>query len=309
MPNLISRVVGLPEASSGRRPQMLEFQGINWNSSQADNLAAFFPMWEPPGAPCLDLGPLGLVGQPTNILRTQDPYFGDVYQGDGTARFYKVVNNTAAGGINFGVPAPRAFSVAFWAQVSPPPPTVDYYIFAFDNPASAFSGYTCSFDTSAQASFSTNNPTSTAVAAKTVFNPFDGRWHHYCFAHVPGTAGAANAQQFNYVDGLLDSQAPSGSLTPTATIGSFGPATLYFGIDDDGATGQFQGQFCDFRIYSTALGASDAAQIYHPDTRWELYQPARKSFYVPADVAAGAPAAVARRPTVVDQAVNRAAYW
>jgi hypothetical protein len=262
MPNLISKVVGLPEASSGRRPQMLEFQGINWNSSQADNLLVFMPMWEPPGAPCLDLGPLGLVGTPTNILRTQDPYFGDVYQGDGngtgggTVRNYKIPYNAA---LNFGL-GPSPFSICFWFKTNPGfNPNVDVYLMAFDDPAStpvAFAGYAVSFDTGGVIAINTGNSSAADAGHKTTAGFFDGAWHHLCFSHFPqGAAAAGGALNRYYIDGKLNV-----AYGADFNVGVVGPTIpFYIGIDDDGATQPFQGYFCDLRIYSAALGAADAA--------------------------------------------------
>jgi hypothetical protein len=240
------------------------------------------------GVPAIsDYGPLGLVGIPTNILGGYDPQFGDVYIGDGDGsgttpvRGYRIPYNP---NIDFGL-GPTSFSVSFWCRNYGPPPAVDYYVFAFDTGTGTFPGYACSLDTSSQVSFNTANVNAANTTAKTIRSPFDGVWHHWMFTHIVGAAGDVTANQYNYVDGTLDSVYPA-----CATVGSVSNQnSFYFGTDDDGATGQFGGLFFDFRIYNRPLWLPDSQAMYHQDTRWELYSPVRRSyvFMPPASVFGG----------------------
>lgn len=292
MPNLLSQIFGLREGSSGRRPQWLEFDGINYDCPQSQNLVCFLPMWEGAGIPCFDQGPSKLVGQPTlgPILRTQDPYFGDVYLGDGAVRGYKIPYSQL---LNFGI-GPQAFSLSFWYKTPPKySPAPDAYLFTYDDPSStptAFAGYACSFDTGGVIACNTGNSSVGDAGHKTLpgASGFDGNWHFLTFSHQPsGNTAVFQAVNTYYLDGQLNV-----SYNSDADVGAVsGARFMTIGTDDDGVSQPFGSgdithgpigcYFCDLRFYRGALGASEVAQMWHPDTRWDLYWYKRKQWFIP----------------------------
>lgn len=276
----LNRLTGLTEPFQ-RRPSRLNFMGVNHDSAQTQNLVAAFPMWEPPEVACFDFMPPSLVGQPFNVLQGYDPDFGDVYIGDGIgsggttdgSRGYKFLNAEIKPYIDFGL-GPSPFSLAFWFRSLTAAPATDMYLIAFDDPLSSpvpFSGFAVSLDTSNQMACNTGNPNETDVGFKSDFNPYDGKWHHFLFTHFP-RAGVSTSTNTYYIDGRFDAQR-----TTCAAIGQCNNH-LYIGVDDDGLSQQFGGAFCDFRVYGAELQLPDAQRMYHPDTRWELYNPRRKGW-------------------------------
>lgn len=274
---LLARHYGLTDTFL-KRPSRLNFTGPNQDSPQSQNLVCAFPMWEPPGVACYDFAGTTIVGQPFNVLNGYDQDFGDVYIGDGKgsggttdgSRGYKFTNAEIRPYVDFGLPAatPRPFSLSFWFRSLTAPPGTDMYLISFDDPLSspvAFSGFAVSLDTSNQMACNTGNTTRPDVGFKTVFNPYDGKWHHFLFTHFP-IVGASLSHNTYYIDGQFDSQ--------RLTCEAIGPCAnnMYIGVDDDGLSQQFGGAFCDFRIYSAELTLTDAKNMYNPDTRWELYK-------------------------------------
>lgn len=68
------------------KPNRGEFIGLNQMSPQFINLAYLFPLWGDSMSLELEVTGDGLIGTPLNTITANDPQFGQVYKGDGTAR-------------------------------------------------------------------------------------------------------------------------------------------------------------------------------------------------------------------------------
>src|SRR5262249_25555290 len=79
------------------------------------------------------------------VMNYNDPVMGPVFQGDGTARKFKVPYSSI---LDFGSPNPQAFSIAAWVRITigssqltnvDNPPNM--YVYTFDNPNPAYPGH------------------------------------------------------------------------------------------------------------------------------------------------------------------------
>lgn len=282
---ILAPYMGLTHPVS-RRPHRLNFTGLNTESVQAQNLVFCAPMWEPPGCFAMDLGPYAMDGEPIGtILQAYDHEFGDVYFGDGAgsggttpaSRGYKFPNHDA---INFGAstnPAGgsgRPFSMSFWFKPTIASPSVDVYLMTFDDPGQTnFPGYAVSWDTGGILAINTGNVTIGDAGYKTDPGALAvNQWNHVGFTHFPqGTDIAGVAASAYYVNGRLHSTNNSVGKA-VANVGAVGKTVpMYFGVDDDGLTQPYAGWFFDLRLYNGLLTEDIFGQMFHPETRWELF--------------------------------------
>ncbi len=265
---------GVHAADPAIRPTAAEFGGTNTSSMQYNNLIAWFPIWEPQGAPIVDLV-LGLQGAiyvaPPTIQ--SDPQFGNYAvgggngQGGGTTRAYRVPYDSRIemGGLRQpGVP----WGVSFWFRtLFTTTPAVDSTLLAFSDLAHPWSGLFISLDTGNKIAVNTNGTTLPDAGFKTSNTGlFDRQWHHILFVQIPSaTNGTYSATNIYYVDGVLD-----GTYNGCANIGATTRDLFFLGADDD-LPGDVA--ITDFRFYrGGTLGAALAQSLYAPETRWELYR-------------------------------------
>lgn len=143
----------------GQRPSRDEFQGINQDSIQAQNLMAWWPMWEPVGSSfSMDYGPYGLHMVPSaNTSRVPDPMMGMCWYGtrvaqtspgSGQAKLRRYKTPSAVDPVDFGnLPSTGAVTTGVshmasaWFKVEPglvgtqlqsTDVPKDMYIYAFD---------------------------------------------------------------------------------------------------------------------------------------------------------------------------------
>ena len=244
-----------------RRPQYSDNPSgtLNWDSPQAANLAACFPIWSQGGIE-YDLSLNGLVASPLNTRISYDAYFGTVFTNDGsTARDLSVPQTAALSAINFA----GDFSVSFWIQTVSPAVGQVYTVGSSSghgNAARHGSGF---------AAFGVGNNSNnlTFVSSLTPIN--DGNWHHVLITYQHSSQNTTF-----YIDGVFDSVQNPGLATPSPT----GSGALVIG--SDGSNPILNGSFCDLRFYNAILDGNAAAAMYSWNTRWELYAPKRRVFFV-----------------------------
>lgn len=138
----------------------------------------------------------------------------------------------------------------------------------------------------------------------------DGYWHLICGLYIPigftGGSAYGTGQQYVFVDGEIENISGNDVQVP-ATAQPFGfsksqvnmgspqsgahaastAVTQFIGSDDDGVSSSWVGYLGDHRLYSydfflsgtgkgldiVEFARSQARSMYHPETRWELYQP------------------------------------
>jgi hypothetical protein len=103
-----------------------------------------------------------------------------------------------------------------------------------------------------------------AVLTSTRFDITRRRLHH-----LVGVFDNGNAQLRLYQDGFLDRSSTSGSVNMSAHSGP-----VFLGYDENSATTNhlWKGWICDVRLYNRPLSAQDIYSLWHPMTRWILYE-------------------------------------
>lgn len=347
MANLLNRVFGLNNNCVDQRPSRDDFQGINGESSQAQYLAAWWPVWEPMAnaqkAPqAMDYGPYAMHMTPSaNTLHVGDAQMGTcwfgkanptgisgVFSGQAQARPYSW-GQVLVDPVDFGaLPNTTAFATPYMstAWIKMPYPATDFvagdtpwdtYIYSFDrNDGVDFPGHTLGVIRQIANTGSDTNTVTAACATMYDNNvgndPFgvqslqivnDGYWHLICGIYLPPTVSAAlSGVQYILVDGQVGfiggkdsspNNQPFGMSNNQTNMGSpqdathvaANPVYQVIGADDDGVGSPFLGWIGDHRLYnystlrSTAscldilsVAFSQAAAMYAPETRWELYR-------------------------------------
>lgn len=112
-------------------------------------------------------------------------------------------------------------------------------------------------------------------------------WYHIFFRHASGTI-------YLYVNGIVRASTASGntqSLAGPPQIGTYASNPVGYDV-------------ADLRTYNQDVPPEIIYQMWHPATRWELYQEDSAFYFVPA-----ATADLTQQPHLVLQAVNRAATY
>lgn len=95
----------------------------------------------------------------------------------------------------------------------------------------------------------------------------NGQWYH-----VTGVA-VSSTERHIYLDG-------GGKGTNVTDITPTGLDRIRIGSRGDlNPSDFFSGEIVDVRIYNRALSDFEVAELYNPQTRWDLYQPIRSAFF------------------------------
>lgn len=234
----------------------------------------------PPGGPLKFYA--ALDGTTVDSIRANFGTENNVTYKDGVLG--KAMDGTAGGYISYGSAndfnASTSFTVAFWMKKAGPNAAGGGTSFVFGlatktdiwthqdmflefedagNPSSA---------DSAAAKFYVNDQWFEFTGAKRMPKVLDGQWHHLAFSFDEKTAMLTT-----YIDGKVDTNIPADfgkftnnggkiNMTNVAGLVIGAPGHFAIGKTPDSWMGNFNGMIDQFRLYGTALSASDVAALY-----------------------------------------------
>lgn len=164
-------------------------------------------------------------------------------------------------------------TVAFWMRTTAA--SDSKYIVSLPLVSSGSNGVDFRTATTTLRTIVTSNTSQVDVGDSTAFA--DGAWHHVCT-----TYDNSNVRFFR--NGV---EKGSAALNGAVNIQNDGE----FNFGRFGSFGAYwDGQLADVRIWNRALSAAEVRSLWHPATRWDLYQPRRtRGYQLPAAPASGPP--------------------
>jgi Concanavalin A-like lectin/glucanases superfamily len=243
---------------------------VNKDSLQAEGLLAWWPMHPAGGNTLFDL-----VGGYHGTLTNSPTWDSDVLL-DRIIDFASASNNYIDCGNIAAINNLSQFSLSAWVKhITTSTPQV---LMAQTN---AFAdGWECQFTntgTGTSLDFYFGDIASQFVTADGVVTI--GSFFHLLFVFDGRLSGDANRLKV-YING--DQQTLSLFVGPggiSATLPSSAATFTIGAVPSFGAFFQLDGNLTDIRFYNRALSATEAAKLYDPCTRWDLYYPLRQRLY------------------------------
>jgi len=270
----------MPRLLTRAAPVLDQAFELNRDSMQARGLRAWWPTVASRGAGTLrDLSNRGYAGTLTGPLWTPDPLTGATLDFDNTDDYVNLGDSTTV--VTTGQP----FTLAWWERVKA---GSGVYPSRFRLPISggteAFAVLRSSDAAYERLAFGKANSTNTVfrlMGAPTLAASVD-IWYLWTLVGRVGPEDVGTAANWAaYVNGA------SYTVEANTTFGSFGNTIARIGYD--GADNAANCQMADIRIYDRPLSAAEVWQLWAPQTRWELYRPAkRRTWILPAGAAGGA---------------------